>query len=168
MSAARLVVVAGLMASGKSTVARRIAAELDAELLVADEIRREDHEHGDPAAYWPGFGAKVYGQMFARARELLGEGRAVVLDATFRTRALRAQAAALAKELGVPFQLVECRCDESLCRQRLAERPNPEGWLALFDLFLEHWEPVSELAPEQHARADTSKPAVNEDRGGPA
>ncbi len=158
---ARLLVVAGLVASGKSTVARRAAEALGAELLSADETRRDLFDHGARDAFVPGFSRTVYAEVFERARALLAEGRPVVLDGTFRTRALRAEARTLAAEAGVPFLLLECRAGEERCRERLRRREQEggePGWLELFDAFLGLWEPVTELPAAEHAVLDTSGP----------
>jgi predicted kinase len=149
------------MASGKSTLARELAEALDAELLSADAIRLEERQSGERAADWPGFSASVYRELFRRARATLQSGRPVVLDGTFRSRALRARARELAAELHVPFLFFECRADLATCRARLREREREQGhggWLELFDHFLGLWEPVDELPPAQHRVVETAGP----------
>ena len=159
-----LVVVGGLIASGKTTIARALAARLGAVRLGADELRREYAEAGDREAQLPGFSDTVYPELLRRAGEQLEAGSCVVLDGTFRSRELRAAARALAARHGVPFRLVECRASPALCRSRLAERGADvaDGWRALFDHFLEHlWEPVDELPPHEHRSVDTGQPPAS-------
>jgi predicted kinase len=156
-----VVAVGGLIASGKSTVAGRIANQLSAEVVSADETRREFFERGERGAFTPGFSKTVYPELFRRARAILESGKPVVLDGTFRSRSLRAAARKLAADHRVPFRFVECRAGAATCRDRLTEREESEGhrgWLSLFEAFLGLWEPVDELPEEEHVVVDTSLP----------
>jgi predicted kinase len=156
-----VVAVGGLIASGKSTVAGRIANQLSAEVVSADETRREFFERGERGAFTPGFSKTVYPELFRRARVILESGKPVVLDGTFRSRDLRAAARKLAADHRAPFRFVECRAGAATCRARLSAREVSEGhrgWLSLFDAFLELWEPVDELAEQEHVILDTSLP----------
>lgn len=151
----------GLLASGKSTVAHRIAARISAEVLSADEIRRDLFEEGAREAFVPGFSTTVYSEILKRARAVLDSGRPVVLDGTFRSRAMRDAARRLAVDQGVPFLFVECRADAETCRARLRQRERERGesgWVAMLAAFLELWEPVDELPEHEHIRLDTSGP----------
>jgi hypothetical protein len=65
---------------------------------------------------------ETYATMLVRAEEALESKRGVILDATFPRRADRDGARMLAERHGVPFLLVECRCDEAEIRKRLDER----------------------------------------------
>ncbi len=160
-----LVLVCGLVASGKSSVAAGLAQRLGLEQLCADETRRELFECGAEEAFAPGFSARVYEELLGRAGAALDAGRGVVLDGTFRTRALRARALRLAAERGLPFLCVECRPGLEVCRRRVQARdraaagaagPAPDrGWQALFEHFLPLWEPVDELPAEAHVVVDS-------------
>ncbi|MDZ4320017.1 MAG: AAA family ATPase [Phenylobacterium sp.] len=55
------------------------------------------------SAYGPGFYEQVYDTLFSEAGQALAAGRAVVLDATFISPALRRRAEALATSQGVDF-----------------------------------------------------------------
>lgn len=150
------------MASGKSTVARRLGRALGARLLSADEIRAELARAGHDAAYVPGFSSTVYEEVFERAGELLARGGRVVLDGTFRSRELRDAARSLAGKHGAIFRFVECRADETTCRQRLREREaaGEAGWSRMFEHFLPLWEPVEELPDDEHVVVDSSAPSA--------
>jgi predicted kinase len=157
-----LVVVGGIIASGKTTIAEAIAARLGASRISADDVRRDYAEADTPEAELPGFSDTVYLELLRRAEGRLQEGGSVVLDGTFRSRRHRAAARELAARCAVPFRLVECRASPALCRARLADRGGPDevaGWLALFDHFIEHlWEPVDEIPELEHRSVDTSVP----------
>jgi len=108
---ARLVAVGGLSGSGKSAVARQVAADLPgpcgARVLRTDVIRKavlgaaQDEPLGE-AAYAPQARAAVYRLMAARAGEALGAGAAVIADATFQAAVARQQIKVAAG--GAPFQ----------------------------------------------------------------
>ncbi len=95
----RIIVVMGAIAAGKSTVAARIGARRCVPVIGADPIRKRMHGvpqperigSGEPfqGAYDPGATERVYGELLRCAEVVLRSGRSVVLDATFRTAALR-------------------------------------------------------------------------------
>jgi hypothetical protein len=60
--------------------------------------------------------------MLERARPVLASGRVAILDATFSRRDRRAEARALAAELGCAAFLVETRADPERTLERLAAR----------------------------------------------
>jgi predicted kinase len=161
----RLLAIGGPIASGKSTLARALAAQLEAELLSADALREALHREGSEGALLPGFSTRVYVELFARAAQELAQGRNVVLDGSFRTRELRARARELAAEQGATFRFVECRASLETCRERLRRREEEtghSGWLEMFEHFLPLWEPVSELDPPEHVIVDTELRAAQD------
>jgi hypothetical protein len=159
------VVVAGWIASGKSTLARAAAEALGAELLVADELRAELAAEGAEEAWLPGFSETLYPELLARAEAELAAGRPVVLDGTFRSRAWRAEARALAERHGAELLFVECRAPREVCRERLALRGGAAragGWVALFEHFVAHeWEPPDELPAGERLVLDTARPLAD-------
>ena len=90
-------------------------------------------------AYDPRFTEEVYAEVLRRARVVLDSGRPVVLDASFRTPAMRGAARRLATERGLPFRMVECRAAREVCRTRLRARASGQsvsnGRLEVFDAF---------------------------------
>jgi predicted kinase len=169
-----LVAVGGIIASGKSTVARLIASELGAPVVDADRTRKhlvgvEPTSHANEAAwtgaYDPAFTERVYKEVLRRAQIVLESGRSVVIDASFRSTAMRRDAAALAATLHVPVQFVECRAPEPTCRARLVERAKTEtvsdGRLDVFDSFVARYEPMLELEARRHLVLDTSLPEAS-------
>ena len=113
----RLVVVGGAPGTGKSTVARGMAASIGAVVLRSDEVRKElvrpaGSSPGpaglDEGLYRPAATDATYAELLARARGPLGLGRTVVLDATWGDPRWRHAAARLAEETSA--ELVELRC----------------------------------------------------------
>jgi aminoglycoside phosphotransferase family enzyme/predicted kinase len=169
-----VVAVGGIIAAGKSTLAGWIAEQVGAPIVEADRTRK--HMLGVAAttrvnadaftgAYDKGFTDKVYEEMNRRAGVVLASGRPVILDASFRSPAMRLAARALARAHGVPFVFLECRAPAEVCKARLASRQDRAGTvsdarLAIFDDFVKEWQPVMELSPGQHVVVETSRPEV--------
>jgi aminoglycoside phosphotransferase family enzyme/predicted kinase len=166
-----VIAVGGIIASGKSTIAAHVADEMSAPVVDADRTRKAMmgveahqplHEAAWAGAYDPGFTERVYAETLRRAGVVLDSGRPVVIDASFRSPAMRAAAAELARSRGFPFRFVECRADPDVCRSRLSERERTvtvsDGRLAIFDAFRASFEPVDELSPTEHIVIDTTRP----------
>ena len=149
--------VAGSIASGKTTLARQLAAAHGAPAISADAARPEGL-----AALEPDARDAAYAELFARAGEVLASGRPVVLDACFPTRALRAALRAFTERCGAPLLVVECRVDAANARRRLEERAAAQGrpaadWLALRAQLQAEWEPIRELPRAEHLTIDTTQ-----------
>jgi uncharacterized protein len=65
---------------------------------------------------------RTYAHLFATARLVLQAGYPVILDAAFLRREQRAQAHALARELGLPFSIIDCEAPLHVLRERLLAR----------------------------------------------
>lgn len=169
-----VVAVGGIIASGKSTVADRLGFEMSAPIVDADRTRKQllgvqatapVHEGAWQGAYDPTFTEAVYAEVFRRAAVVLASGRSVIVEASFRSRALRARARELAARHGVPFRLVECRASPEICRQRLRKRAHEasvsDGRLEIFDDFVARWEPIDELPAPEHIVIDTAGPLAD-------
>ena len=166
-----VVAVGGVIASGKSTIAERIADAMSAPIVDADRTRKSMlgvaplRALSEPAwqgAYDLELTSKVYAEVLRRASVVLASGRPVVLDASFRSAEMRRAARELAAAHGVPFRFVECQANEDLCRARLAQREESrgvsDGRLAIFEAFAKSFEPVDELPSSEHIVLDTAQP----------
>lgn len=165
-----VVAVGGFVASGKSTIAERIAERMAAPVVDTDRTRKQllgvaltQHLDEPPwsGAYAPAFSERVYGEVFERAQSVLASGRSVVLDASFRSREARARARLLARAFELPFYFVECRAETEDCKKRLRARAQTssvsDAREDLFDEFVKRWEAVDELPPDQHIVLHTAK-----------
>ncbi|MGH0034967.1 MAG: AAA family ATPase [Myxococcota bacterium] len=119
-----LVLVAGTVGSGKSTVARALARPGGVPVIASDVLRgRVVGDAGGPAdRYSADARDRVYGAMLERARSLLLAGRPVILDATFARNAHRDAARRLAREIGADCWWVEVHCARETALARLAAR----------------------------------------------
>ena len=166
----QLVAVGGLVASGKSSVARETARVLGAVHVEADRVRDEilnidsgqtAHEAAWSANLAPGVTGRVYGEMLDRARQALLAGSSVVVDGCFAWRSQRAGARTIAQECDAHFLFVECHTSRSVLEQRLRARSLAAGvsesaWFALLDRVEGRWQPVTELLANEYLRVDSS------------
>jgi predicted kinase len=167
-----MVIMSGLVASGKSTVARAVARDISAPVVLSDhardallglhrveELSSSEWEH----AFSPKLHEEVYNEVFRRSRLALQSGRPIVVDGCFGSRQLRTRIRGLALECGVPFLFVECHCPENVITERLRQRSELAGieektWMEISDGFKDKWESVEELSEMEHLVVDTSKP----------
>jgi len=168
----RVVAVGGMIASGKSQTSATIGELLAAPVLSSDRTRKHlmGRKPNDAlaAGAWSGaYSASatkaVYEELWRLADIVLSSGRPIVLDASFRTVAMRDAARSLAAKHGVPFVLVECSAPRDLIRKRLAERERTGGHESdartdLLEEFEKRFEPIDEIPSSEHLRLNTSRP----------
>jgi predicted kinase len=148
-----LVLVAGLPGTGKSTLARAIAAEgflwvrSDAVRKQLAGVAPEDSARAGANAglYTPEWTDKTYRRCLTLARSALLEGERVVVDANFKLAAQREQFVALARELGVPLQVFVCETDAATVEARLTRRTGDvsDADVAVYRLAAASWEPLA-------------------------
>lgn len=123
-----VVVIGGLMGTGKSTLASALAQRLGFELLQTDAVRRELlGASPQPAAYGQGLYRPelrdaVYGELAVRADRALAEGLSVVLDGTYLTPAQRQQVRQVAAKHDAGALFFHCECPADVAMQRMARR----------------------------------------------
>ena len=168
----RLFVTCGLTGSGKSTLARRLASRYSLQVLRSDVVRKEllgldaterRHVPFGEGEYSPATTQHTYDAMVDKAEALLAEGHSVVLDGCYLKRDQRAGAVALARRLGVPFVLFECRASEDVVRERLARRAQKtasvsDGRWEIYQAQLVEYEPPEELSHPERIVVDRSRP----------
>jgi uncharacterized protein len=165
---APVVAVGGLIGAGKSTLARALGEFLSIPIVDSDRTRKT--LAGVPAtmqapagAYTEAFTRQTYDELFRRADVVLGSGRGVILDATFRDRDLRLRARALAIRHGRSFRFVEAVCDDATLRARLQARAAAgvsvsDATEGLLEGFRREFEPVTELTTVEHVTVRTTLP----------
>ena len=126
-----VVVMCGLPATGKSTVAGTLAGRIGAAYLSSDVVRKElagldprarSGEEFREGLYAPEMTERTYGELRRRTGEHLSRGRPVVLDAMHGRAAERAAVRALAAEHAAPHLVAELRLDDAEARARIAAR----------------------------------------------
>jgi len=164
-----LVAIGGLIASGKSTTARRLRGMLNCACVDTDRTRKQllGQQVLTPirsapfsGAYDEAFSARVYDEVFRRAEVVLNSGRSVIIDASFRTAATRAQIATLAKQCGVPSYFVNCSVPRDVALNRLHERAKTnsvsDGRVEVYDEFADSWHPPDPNEVQRYLQLDTS------------
>jgi len=140
-----LIVLCGLAFSGKSTIARRVAAELGAELISYDAINAARGFDGGTVmddSEWEKTGLMAA----STAHAILASGRSVVVDDTFSHRFLRQRFAAVAAAAGGSFVLLFVDTSLDVIEARIAEnaRAQEQGHAARHhiapDVFAHHRE----------------------------
>ena len=127
----RLVTIAGLSGSGKTTVAEKLASRVGAppgaRIIESDRIRKALHGvsaetrlPGD--AYRKEISEAVYQEMARRAGVVIGEGAAVVSDGVFERPADRARMESTARDCAVSFTGFWLDADATILRRRVEER----------------------------------------------
>jgi predicted kinase len=164
-----LIVVAGLSASGKTTLASLLATRSGLRHLSSDPVRKRlagiaPAARADAAAYTESFNQRTYVKLARLARrELAGAGGAIV-DATFRNAADRA--AFLAELGGLPESavVVECRCPLPVRLERAERRIHEMGALSDADARVVRRQAddagiADDVPPAQHILLRTDRPA---------
>lgn len=165
-----LLLLGGLPASGKSTLAQALAGRLALVPLNSDVVRKQraglppttrattDHGAG---LYTASATEHTYAALVAAARGWLARGVSVALDASFRRADHRAQAITAAEALGVPWLAVECVCPPDVARARLAARTHDPAAVSdadwrVYQQLAAEWEPWTELPPARHHVVSTA------------
>jgi len=123
-----LIVVGGLMGTGKSTLAAELSRSLAAEWLRTDALRQELQGRSDhPAHYGEGpyhldNRMAIYNEMHGRADRLLSQGLSVVMDGTFLAASMVQRASQIAQQHRAIFLHVRCSCSREVSLQRIADR----------------------------------------------
>lgn len=127
----RLAITHGLPGSGKSFVSQamleaagalRVRSDVERKRLFGLQPLDSSHERVPGGIYDAATTVRTYARLREVARTALQAGWPVLVDAAFLHRAERAQFAALAGSLGVPYAIVDCQAPLAVLRQRLAER----------------------------------------------
>ena len=180
-----VVMIGGLMGTGKSTLALALQQALGWELFSSDAI----HKHltrvdpTEPRAdafgqglYTSEWARRTYDGLRAEMSAALSNGRSVLLDASFVRRAVRLSMAEEAAAHDADVLFVECLCAREVALERLAQRwkrrlerrsglPREASFASdgrpdLYDAQCAGWEPfLADEEPDiQHVEAATSLP----------
>jgi len=151
----RLILLCGLPGSGKTTLARRLAAALPAVRLCADEwmaaleIDLHDEDKRDRLE-------RLFWQL---ARPLLSLGQGVILEWGFWLRSDRDEKRQVARALGVPVELyfLDVPVDELWRRLEVRNRNGTWGSVPISCRMLDEWSLLFE-APDEDEMAQFDPP----------
>ncbi len=131
-----LILMAGLTGTGKSVRAASLAPRIGAEIIRTDILRKEMLHMAPAERHREAFGRgiyreevtwKTYDRVIELSSDKLTEGKSVIIDASFKSRAHRQRALAAAEKLKADFFIIECICPENIVRERLDMRTSDKG-----------------------------------------
>jgi predicted kinase len=126
-----VVVIFGLMATGKTTLARTLGQALGWPVIESDRVRKslagmkpttraaEEFGRGIYAAV---FSMRTYEEMRRQAGERLAAGESVILDGSYKRAEERELVQQLAKEYGAETLFIYCECSPAEARRRAGIR----------------------------------------------
>lgn len=182
-----LVLVCGLMGTGKSVLAQSLTEHTGLPGFNSDIIRKQlarEHAHdttgeGSQALerqeiqgkktpfaegiYSAEWNQMTYARLFKMGAEALSTGQSVILDASFSRRADREKAMNLAHQYGARAVLIECRLSEPETRARLLRRSKSgdsisDGRDELYTVQKARFETIEEWPEDTHLVVETNQP----------
>ena len=128
-----LIILCGLPASGKTTLAKLLAHRMDDVEIVSSDMLRSQLSSG-----------RIWEEMAGMVRQGLSAGKTVVVDATNYNDAHRDRYARIAREMGVPYLIACLEAEMATLLQRNSQRTEriPESAIrhlsSLFETPLDH------------------------------
>ena len=165
-----LIVMSGLTASGKSTVAGRLGELLAGTVLSSDIVRKqlaglppEQHAYAPfgQGIYSPEWTTRTYDELLHQAAPVLAAGGCAILDASFLRASERTRAIEAAKQASARVIMVECVAPRKALLERLAQRQAggtvSDGRPEILKGQVAAQEPVVEFPAGDHVKIDTTR-----------
>ena len=164
----------GLIASGKSTLAKAWASKYSFPYYNSDFVRKElaglsaNSRQADAfyiGIYTPEMTRKTYDALGNYAREELSAGNSVVLDASYSVCSERQNIIQCASDCRCRILFILCQCDEEETRSRLQKRERDPRAVsdATWDIYqkqVRHFDYPNELPPQYLIVIDTAAPVA--------
>lgn len=174
-----LLIMAGLMGTGKSVLARNIASLTGADVIRTDVLRKEmlrlppterHHERYGEGIYTEDVTSRTYDRALQLAEEKLRTGGSVIVDASFSREDQRRMALETAARFGVDLHILECICPDDVIRKRLTNRLNDageasDGHWEIYESQKRRFDPIADVAERRHIVIDTSASGQMETAG---
>lgn len=168
----RLIVVFGLIASGKTTLARALGQSQGWQVIHSDVVRKA--LMGLPATqrlevpygqgiYAPEISGRTYQEMFRQAKQVLEHDGSVILDGSFMRAADRRQALEVAALCRAEVFFILCTCPTAETLRRLVKRATnsqrvSDGRQEILMAQKDRFEPIDDLAEVPVLILDTNRP----------
>jgi uncharacterized protein len=151
-----IVVIFGLMATGKTTLAQELGKSLGLPAVHSDAVRkslaglkattRAPHEFGQ-GIYSEDYSRRTYTEMLRLAQGHLARGESVILDGSYKRAEERRRVRQLARSHGAVALLVYCECSREVAQARAGIRlTDPEaisdGRVELFEAQAQDFDPI--------------------------
>ena len=167
-----LIIFAGLIGTGKSTLSKTLSKKLDIPIISSDIVRKElsgisptEHKYEDfeKGIYSKEFTDKTYKEIFKKAEEFLMKGSSVIIDASFKKKSQRKMILDLAVEMGIRYFIIETICKDEEIKKRLnyrlkSKRATSDGRLEIYDKQKKDFDAINEIDRDSHIIIDTTKP----------
>jgi uncharacterized protein len=172
----RLVVVFGLMGTGKTFLAKELSKRTGWPLFSSDETRKTLVGISPTSRKWESFGKgiytgtisrKTYQKMRAEAEKRLTQGQSVILDGSYKRQAERLVLLGLANRTGARIRFLECRAPLNTIRRRLDQRGRDaqavsDGRWDLFKQQRHDFDPIVEPIKAHFLQVRTDGPVEKE------
>jgi len=169
-----LIVIFGMIGTGKSTLAELISRELNCDVISSDRVRKEilgispaerKYEAFDRGIYSREITDRVYKEIISRAKQSIEKGKSAILDASFSKRLYRQLVIKAAKSFGIPLFFIQTKTSDKTVRERLLKRENigksiSDARLDIFENFKQGFEKPGELPRDRHLVVSTDKTPV--------
>jgi aminoglycoside phosphotransferase family enzyme/predicted kinase len=163
-----VVVLCGVAASGKSTLARALSHSSGYVHLSSDAARKRlaglaPSERGGGELYREDVTLRTYEALARGAREHVERGEGAIVDATYRRQAWRRRLLETLAPTGARTLFIECRAPAGILEGRAGAREeSPEGGSdatrAVVAKQLGEFEPLDDVAPHDHLPTRTDRP----------
>jgi len=165
-----LILMAGLMGTGKSVRAKLLAPRIGADIIQTDVLRKEILNIAHNERHYEDFGKGIYGDEFTRktyaraleiASEKMKEGKSVIIDGSYKNRTYRQEAIDAANKLDADFFIIECICPDDVIKKRLEARKSnkkeaSDGRWEIYQAQKDSFDEITEIPDISHIVLDTS------------
>ncbi len=169
-----IIVVFGLIGTGKSTIAKALSEELSFDLISSDVVRKRisgiskferKYDEYDTGIYSRDVTKKTYEEIFYNAKDLVNNGKSAIIDASFSKIKWRKSVVELTERLEVPLYFIQTQAPINLIEQRLVVREKQkntisDGRLGILDRFISDLEEPLEISKKKLIAIDTTKPVL--------
>lgn len=165
---AKLIIMRGMSASGKSTVSQqlldaagmiRIRSDVERKRLFDIAATTRAADDIDAGIYTTQASEKTYAKLLELASKVISAGYSVIVDAAFLKYEQRQPFLQLAKSLAVPCVILEVTAPAEVLRQRIIARKNDvsDAGLAVLEHQLNSWQPLHEEEKKNAVVVDTTE-----------
>ena len=169
-----VIVVFGVIGTGKSTVAKALSEELSFDLISSDIVRKRisgiskferKYEEYDTGIYSRDVTKKTYEEIFYNAEDIVNNSQSVIIDASFSKTEWRKSVVELTERLEIPLYFIQTQAPKNVIEQRLLVREKQkntisDGRLDILDRFISDIEEPFEISKKKLIAIDTTKPIL--------
>ncbi|NDJ15970.1 AAA family ATPase [Myxacorys almedinensis] len=158
----KLVMMAGLSGSGKSTIARSLARQWGAIQIRSDAVRKHLggvalDAHGEAMLYSAEMTQKTYDRLLNLGITLAAQGYTVILDAKYDRQALRSQVIETAQAQTIALEILHCTAPADVLETRVQQRQGDISDATADVLTRQHMEPFTDAEQPFVKTIDTTQ-----------